>query len=95
MRDRWRVGEASREDKRGHMLSMLGVYLMELYIIGIALALLLFGYGNNLTPIKIIAGLILIFAVGLVGALVITKKILEVCGEYNEKTAQQEVTSNA
>ncbi len=58
--------------------SMLGVYLMELYIIGVASALLLFGCGDNLTPIEIIAGLILILSVGLVGTLVITKKILEV-----------------
>ena len=69
---------AGKDNKR-HILNMLGVYLIELYIIGIALTLLLFSYGDNLTPIKIIAGLILILAVGLVGALVITKKILEVC----------------
>ena len=70
---------AEKDNKRGHILNMLGVYVMEIYIIGVALTLLLFGYEDNLASIMIIAGLILILAVGFVGALVITKKILEVC----------------
>ena len=69
----------TEDNKRGHILRMLGVFLIGVYIIGVGLTLILFGYEDNLTFFEIITGLILIVAVGFVCAVVLGKKILEVC----------------
>ena len=79
------MGDIAGENKKGYILSMLGVYLMVLYIIGVALTLILLGYEDNLTFFEVVAGLILILAVGFVYAVVLGKKILEVCEKFYER----------